>query len=214
MNKNTIIFDMDGVIIDSEPFWREAQINELAKHNITIKVQDCIQYTMGKRLKDIADTWCLRYQLSIPSTLLQQNIMKAVIALILEKGSAKVGLYSLLKELKKHNCNIGLATSSSREIINAVLNRLDVESYFNIICSADDYVYGKPHPSIYLSVAKAFNVNVEECLVIEDSVVGMIAGKAAEMTTWVIPEDSFNPQFSLADASFSSLEKIRESLMR
>lgn len=212
MNKNTVIFDMDGVIIDSEPFWRQAQINELAKYNITITVADCITLTMGKRLEEIAKIWCLRYQLTIPPSVLQHNIMQLVIELITDEGYAKPGLHSLLHYLQEKNINIGLATSSSKPVINAVLDRLKIHSYFSVIRSADDEVYGKPHPAVYLSTAKQFKVRAEQCIVVEDSVTGMIAGKAAAMTTWVVPDDIHNPKFSIAEGIFSSLTQIQHAL--
>lgn len=212
MNKNTVIFDMDGVIIDSEPYWREAQINELAKYNVTITVADCIQLTMGKRLEEIAKIWCLRHQLTICPSVLQHNIMQFVVELILEQGTAKPGLHTFLQYLQEHNINIGLATSSSKPVIDAVLHRLKIHSYFSVICSADDEVYGKPHPAVYLTTAQQFKVRTEQCLVIEDSVTGMIAGKAAAMTTWVVPDNINNPKFSIAEGVFSSLMHVQQGL--
>ncbi|HEY7865584.1 MAG TPA: hexitol phosphatase HxpB [Psychromonas sp.] len=211
MNKNTVIFDMDGVIIDSEPYWRQAQINELAKYNVTITVADCITLTMGKRLDEIAKIWCLRHQLTILPSVLQHNIMQMVVELISEQGCAKPGLYSLLDYLQDHNINIGLATSSSRAVIDAVLRRLKIHSYFSVIRSADDEVYGKPHPAVYLTTAKQFKVKAEQCIVIEDSVTGMIAGKAAAMTTWVVPDNLNNPKFSIAEGVFSSLTQVQHA---
>jgi HAD superfamily hydrolase (TIGR01509 family) len=211
MNKNTVIFDMDGVIIDSEPFWRQAQINELAKYNVTITVADCITLTMGKRLEEIAKIWCLRHQLTISPSVLQHNIMQLVVDLITDKGLAKPGLYSLLAYLREHNLNIGLATSSSKPVIDAVLRRLKIHSYFSVICSADDEVYGKPHPAVYLTTAKQFKVRADQCIVIEDSVTGMIAGKAAAMTTWAVPDNINNPKFSIAENIFSSLTQVQHA---
>jgi len=212
MNKDTVIFDMDGVIIDSEPFWRQAQINELAKYKVTLRDADCIQFTMGKRLDEIANIWCSRYQLAICPSILQQDIMQSVIELILDQGCAKPGLHSLLNYLKEREFNIGLATSSSKPIIDAVLQTLGIYSYFSIVCSADNEPYGKPHPAVYLAAAKSFQVSAGQCIVIEDSVTGMIAGKAAAMTTWVVPDNSKSPEFSIADAIFSSLIDVRRRL--
>jgi len=211
MNKNTVIFDMDGVIIDSEPFWRQAQIKELAKYNVTITVADCIKLTMGKRLEEIAKIWCLRHQLTTCPSVLQHNIMQLVIDLIIDRGGAKPGLHSLLDYLQEHNINIGLATSSSKPVIEAVLWRLKIHSYFSVIRSADDEIYGKPHPAVYLTAAKHFKVRPEQCIVIEDSVTGMIAGKAAAMTTWVVPDNIHNPKFSIAEGIFSSLTQVQHA---
>lgn len=212
MNKNTVIFDMDGVIIDSEPFWRMAQINELAKYNVVITVADCIKLTMGKRLEEIANIWCLRYRLVICPSVLRHNILQLVVQLITEQGVAKPGLYKLLRYLRDNNINIGLATSSSKLVIDAVLHRLKIKSYFSIICSADDEPYGKPHPAVYLTTASQFKVCAEQCIVIEDSVTGMIAGKAAEMTTWMVPEHTSNPKFSIAEEVFTSLVEVKQRL--
>jgi len=212
MKINTVIFDMDGVIIDSEPFWRQAQINELAKFQVIINDNDCIEQTMGKRLDDIARTWCQHYELSIAPADLQQAILQSVVKQILNKGSAKEGVYSLLKFLKNNNINIALATSSSTPIIDAVLERLSIRSFFSSICSADNEKYGKPHPAVYLRTASQLHVQPGQCIVIEDSVTGLIAGVAAGMTTFVVPENINDPRFSIASRSFVSLTEVQMHL--
>ncbi|KGL63403.1 hexitol phosphatase HxpB [Polaribacter sp. Hel1_85] len=212
MGTNTFIFDMDGVIIDSEPFWRQAQIDILLKYNTTITVADCIQYTMGKRIDDVARTWCQLHSLKVYPQILEQEIITAVAYLISEKGNAKQGLYELLGFLKENNFHIALATSSSQPIINAVFNRLSIAHYFDVVCSADDEVYGKPHPAVYLKVAKKLGVQSTNCLVLEDSVTGLIAAKAASMKTIVIPEDKTDTRFTMADVTLTSMLEIIDYL--
>ncbi|WP_405604753.1 hexitol phosphatase HxpB [Polaribacter sp. Asnod1-A03] len=212
MTLNTFIFDMDGVIIDSEPFWRQAQIEILSKYHKTISVADCIKYTMGKRIDDVALTWCQLHSLKIESKLLEQEIIAAVAELISEKGKAKTGLYELLDFLKEKKIQIGLATSSSLPIINAVFNRLSIAHYFDVVCSADEEIYGKPHPAVYLKAAKKLNVTPNNCMVLEDSVTGLIAAKAASMKTFVIPEDKTDTRFSISDNIFSDMLEIIEVL--
>ncbi|WP_218599109.1 hexitol phosphatase HxpB [Polaribacter sp. NJDZ03] len=205
MKLNTFIFDMDGVIIDSEPFWRQAQIKILSTYSITITVEDCIKNTMGKRIDDVALTWCQLHQLSINPQILEKEIIAAVVQLITEKGKAKKGLFELLDFLTENNFNIALATSSSKPIIDAVFNRLNIASYFKVVCSADDEEYGKPHPAIYLKAAKLLKVPTGSCLVLEDSVTGLIAAKSASMNTIVIPEDKNDPRFKLANNIYTSM---------
>jgi len=205
---NTFIFDMDGVIIDSEPFWRQAQIKILSTYDVSITAEDCIQHSMGKRIDDIALTWCRLYCLNIDPKDLEQEIISAVVTLITKKGKAKEGLYELLDFLTDNNFNIALATSSSMPIITAVFNRLSIEHYFKIVCSADSEEYGKPHPAIYLKAAKRFKVSTANCIVLEDSVTGMLSAKSASMETIVIPEDKTDPRFSLADIILSSMLEI------
>lgn len=208
MIKNTFIFDMDGVIIDSEPFWRQAQIKILATYNVTITAEDCIQHSMGKRIDDIAFTWCRLFELEVNPKSLEQEIIEAVVTLITTQGKAKKGLYELLDYLVKNKFHIALATSSSMPIITAVFNRLSLAPYFKIVCSADDEEYGKPHPAIYLKVAKTLEVDVNNCIVLEDSVTGMISAKAAAMETIVIPEDTTDSRFSLATIILPSMLEI------
>ena len=205
---NTFIFDMDGVIIDSEPFWRQAQIDILSNYNVTITVADCIKNTMGKRIDDVALTWCQLHHLTINPKELEQEILTTVAELISKKGNAKKGLYELLDFLTKNNFKIALATSSSQIIINAVFNKLSIAHYFKVVCSADDEEYGKPHPAIYLKAARLLNTPISDCLVLEDSVTGLIAAKAASMKTIVIPEDKTDPRFTLADYIYTSMLDI------
>ncbi|KUI99157.1 hexitol phosphatase HxpB [Vibrio sp. MEBiC08052] len=205
---NAVIFDMDGVLIDSEPFWRQAQIETLATYGAEITVEACIQYTMGKRLDAIASIWCQRCQLEVDPAILAQEIIQKLIIQVREHGRSLPGVHQLLNALKQAGYRIGLATSSGPEIIEAVLQRLEIKDYFNQICSADHEAYGKPHPAVYLSAAQKLEVTPEKCLVIEDSVTGMIAAKAASMTTFVVNDLHPDPRFALADQCFASLEEI------
>lgn len=208
MSLNTFIFDMDGVIIDSEPFWRQAQIDILSNYKVTITIADCVAHSMGKRIDDIALTWCRLHGLSIAPKDLEQEIIAAVANLISTKGIAKKGLYELLDYLKANNFNIAVATSSSLPIIKAVFNRLTIAHYFDVVCSADEEAYGKPHPAVYLKVAKKLDVHPNTCFVLEDSITGMISAKAASMITMVIPEDHTDPRFTLANYRFDSMLEI------
>ena len=212
MKQNTFIFDMDGVIIDSEPFWRQAQIEILSSYNISISENDCIQYTMGKRIDDVALIWCQLHKLTVNPKEIEIAIIHAVVNLINIKGEAKKGLYELLNYLKKNNFNIALATSSSLPIIKAVFNRLSIGHYFQVVCSADDEAYGKPHPAIYINTAKKLGVSTNNCLVLEDSITGLIAAKAASMYTLVIPENKTDSRFSLANNIFSSMLEVIDFL--
>lgn len=212
MNKNTFIFDMDGVIIDSEPFWRQAQIKVISKYGHTITAEDCIRLTMGKRLDDICITWCELFSLPVSPDALKKSILKSLLALINEYGAAKEGLLNLLNYLVKEGFQIALATSSSHAVINSVIDRLSIRSYFDFIGSADDEEFGKPHPAIYIRAANSLKVKNKDCIVLEDSVTGMIAGKAAEMTTLVVPENREDKRFWLADGIFYSMNEVLEYL--
>jgi len=212
MKVNSFIFDMDGVIIDSEPFWREAQIEILSKYHKKISVADCIKHTMGKRIDDVAFTWCQLHSLEIAPQLLEKEIITAVVALISQKGKAKKGLYELLDFLKEKNYKIGLATSSSQPIIDAVFKKLSIAHYFDVVCSADEEVYGKPHPAVYLKAMHQLEIAPYNCIILEDSITGLIAAKAASVKTFVIPEEKTDHRFSIADGIFNSMLEVVDVL--
>jgi HAD superfamily hydrolase (TIGR01509 family) len=212
VDKTTVIFDMDGVIIDSEPHWRNAQISLLKQHDVIITVADCIQHTMGKRIDAIARTWCDRYNLSITPKELERHIQHRVVTLIEEQGQAMPGLYELLEYFKQKKMHIGLATSSNYPIIDAVMVKLGIRHFFDHICSADDEQFGKPHPAVYLTAAQKLGVTPQQCLVIEDSLTGLIAAKAATMTTFLVSHEHQHPKFAFADAHMNGLLDVIQTL--
>ena len=104
--------------------------------------------------------------------------------------------YCLTKSLK-----IGLATSSDTVLMNTVVDALQIKKFFNAMVSAEFMVYGKPHPEVFITCAKSLNVRPNKCLVIEDSVNGVVAAKAAQMVVIAVPEPEHKDQrqFALAD---------------
>jgi HAD superfamily hydrolase (TIGR01509 family) len=208
-----VIFDMDGVLIDSEPYWRRAQIECLQRYHVQITERDCIEQTMGHRIDAIGAIWCRRHRLDVPSETLARQILQQVTAEIETQGSALPGVYRTLQLLRQRCYQIALATSSSHSFIQVVLNRLNLNGFFDQICSADDETYGKPHPAVYLKTATLLGVPPEGCVVIEDSVTGMIAAKAASMTTYIVSRQHDCKYFAIADRHFPSLEILSDQLL-
>lgn len=208
LHKKAVIFDMDGVIIDSEPFWREAQISTLAEYGAVATVDDCIKHTMGKRIDALAQTWVDLHNLPVEGKQLEVQIVDKLTKLIEQGGQALPGVNQLLQALKEKGYLIALATSSTNALIATVLGKLEVRHYFDEVCSADDEEYGKPHPAVYLKAAQKIGVTPKECIVIEDSATGMIAAKAASMTTLLVSHETHLAKFSLADGNFTSLLEV------
>ncbi|AGH38056.1 HAD-superfamily hydrolase, subfamily IA, variant 3 [Bibersteinia trehalosi USDA-ARS-USMARC-189] len=208
MQIKAVIFDMDGVIIDSEPMWAEAQIKTLHALGQQITEQDCEHLTRGKRIDQIAHIWIERYQLNANAEEVANQILRYAYEAILAQGCAMEGLYPLLDLLQKKNIPLALATSSAPMIIEAVFNKLNLWDYFRVQCSANDEAYGKPHPAVYLTAVQKLNVNINDCLVIEDSVTGLIAAKAAGLQTVIVNPNYADPRFSLADKRVDSLSKL------
>ncbi|MBE0132088.1 HAD family hydrolase, partial [Klebsiella michiganensis] len=179
MSIQAVIFDMDGVIIDSEALWRQAQIDALAQWGATASVEECETLTKGKRLDDIARTWCRYCQLELAPQRLEAAILQRITGLIAAEGEPMRGVHEALRYFRHTGYNIALATSSSRQVIAAVLNKLSLWHYFDVICSADDEAQGKPHPAVYLTTLDKLNLDASRCLVIEDSFNGYSAARAA-----------------------------------
>ena len=206
--KELFIFDMDGVLIDSEPFWRQTQIELLAQFGITITVEDCIRYTMGKRIDDISRIWINMFQLDTTPERLTQSILEKTAHIIALNGKAKEGVYKLIEFLQSKKCRIALATSSSALIISTVIDKLGIKDVFELTLSADEVVNGKPSPDVYLEVCRRLGVSTENTLALEDSFTGVRAAVAAEITTIAVPE-SVSEAFNIAD---HIVEKIEDTI--
>ncbi|QLB18233.1 hexitol phosphatase HxpB [Mannheimia granulomatis] len=205
MKISSVIFDMDGVMIDSEPQWAEAQIEVLETLGVNITVEDCEKFTRGKRIDELSETWIKKFNLTISNAELSEAILAYGCNAIQKSGSALAGLHELLDFLQSNNIRLAVATSSPPVIIKAVFDRLKLWDYFPIQCTAMDEDYGKPHPAVYLSAVKNLGIEKQECIVIEDSVTGLIAAKAANLTTFLVNPHYQNEKFSIADERMLSL---------
>ncbi|MEY4860803.1 MAG: hypothetical protein RL059_502 [Bacteroidota bacterium] len=202
-----VIFDMDGVIIDSEPLWKIAMEEVFSGLGSRLKKED-FQKTVGLRIDEVIHYWNIKEQWGIPD---ESEVEEAIIIkmerLIAAKPAALEGVIDTLNYLKLRNIPVGLATSSSSRLIKVVLDKLEIKHLFNFVHSAEMEQYGKPHPAVYLTVAKKLAVLPEKCLVIEDSLNGIISAKAAKMTAVCIPEKTHHiePKLILADYQFESM---------
>jgi sugar-phosphatase len=209
-----VIFDMDGVLIDSEPLWKIAM--EAVFHSIgsNLTKQD-FQKTVGLRLDEVIHFWFHHegWKNCTPQEI-EAAIVSKMCELIKETGCPLPGVLDTLKFLKNQGLKIGLATSSYRILIETVLTQLNMHSYFDFTHSAENEAFGKPHPAVYLSVANYFKVESSKCLVIEDSLNGIISGKAAKMKVVCIPEKTHHPEpkLVLADYHFEDMDCFLNAL--
>lgn len=208
-----VIFDMDGVIIDSEPLWRRAMIQSFVEIGIPFSDEHC-RITTGLRFKEVAEFWFKKHSIThISVDEFDELVINRLCDLIHSEGKAMKGVVEALQFLKNKDLKIGIGTSSNTKLMNTVVDVLNIRHYFDELCSAEHMPYGKPHPMVYLTCAEKLGVNPLHCLVIEDSVNGIIAGKAAQMKVVAIPEDinKNNPKFSIADYSIESLLEMQNS---
>ena len=211
-----VIYDMDGLIIDSEPLWQEAEISVFNSVNVNLTKDDCMK-VMGMRTDEVVDYWFRRFPWDGPSkTDITSAIIRDLIGLIKEKGELMEGVKESLDFVRSKYVKIALASSSSYEIINTVLEKFGLMKEFEEIYSAQEEEYGKPHPAVYISAAKRLNVAPVECLAIEDSFNGVLAAKAAKMKCIAIPYEGVrhDRRFAIADVSLDSLMQIDEDVWK
>lgn len=202
-----VIFDMDGVLIDSEPLWKIAM--EEVFHSLGSKLTKAdFQKTVGLRIDEVVHFWNHHENWGVDN---EKDVEEAIIVKMIELISANAaplsGVMDTLMFLKDSGLKIGLGTSSSSRLIQVVLSELQIEHFFDFTHSAETEAFGKPHPAVYLTVAQQLSVSPNKCLVIEDSFNGVIAGLAAKMKVVCIPEKTHfpNPRLSVADFHFDTM---------
>jgi mannitol-1-/sugar-/sorbitol-6-/2-deoxyglucose-6-phosphatase len=203
-----VIFDMDGVLIDSEHLWRKAMVKGFAESGLNVSEDECRQ-TMGRRIGEVIRYWIRQRNVPAEPQAVEERITGHLLELIDSEGKAIDGAGELVQFCLANNYRIGLATSSSNKLMNAVLKKLEMQQTFHAALSAEHMEYGKPHPQVFIETAIALGVKPAECLVIEDSLNGVIAGKAAGMQVIAVPDDEHTKmqQFAVADHKMNSMKE-------
>lgn len=211
---DAVIFDMDGVLIDSEPLWKIAMEEVFSAHGSRLTKQD-FQKTVGLRIDEVVRFWHHHegWKDVSPEDVEKQIVLK-MIELIKANAKPLEGVVETLDFLRMKGKKIGLATSSYEILIQTVLRELHIESYFDFTHSAEHEIYGKPHPAVYLTVAEQLGTDPINCMVIEDSLNGVIAARAARMKVVCIPEKTHHPEpkLSVADYMYSSMSLLLNDL--
>lgn len=210
-----VIFDMDGVIIDSEPLWRKAMIQGFGDFGVSFTEDDC-RKTTGMRLNEVINYWNTLYPEKLyDKTAVNERIVNNLIQLINSEGKEMPGLYELLEFIKGKKIKIGLSTSSDYVLMNTVLKKLNITHFFDSITSAEFLKHGKPHPEVYLSCAEKLNVHPADCLVIEDSIYGIISALSAQMRVLAYPDPEHinNVKFKVADGIIEHLSECKNFII-
>jgi sugar-phosphatase len=183
------IFDMDGLLIDSEPFWRKAEIMVFGTVGISLTEDDCRE-TMGYRLNEVVDLWHSRKPWDTKSKEEVENeILLAVKEMIEKEGKPLKGVLETIEMIKDMGLKLAIASSSAMILIEATVKRLGIAEVFEVLHSAQFEKFGKPHPDVFIHTAHKMGVRTENCLVFEDSFHGMVAGLAAKMKVVAVPEE-------------------------
>jgi mannitol-1-/sugar-/sorbitol-6-/2-deoxyglucose-6-phosphatase len=207
MQLKAVIFDMDGLLINSEPFWEEAGAETLAQYDIAL-TEEQYHTSTGLRTREWIEWWFRGFNIDTRFT---EDAERTVIARAIDKIRANAepmpGVAYILDFFRKRNFNIGLASSSPMALIDVVVEKLGIAGYVEAITSAELLPQGKPHPQVYLQCAAKMNVSPMQCVCFEDSFNGLIAAKAARMKCVVIPDNRFidQPRWNAADLILTNL---------
>lgn len=209
-NYKALILDMDGVLIDSEHLWRKAMIVGFGEIDIPFTEDDC-RKTTGMRFKEVVEFWLKKLnRTDVRVEDVEQGVLKNLVKMIETEGKAIDGVLDVLAFAEEHGMKTGLATSSYTVLVEAVLKKLKLQERFNVVVSAEKMKYGKPHPEVFLQCANLLGVEPNACIVIEDSINGVIAGKAAQMMVITVPDvdHKFNKQFGVADHQCENMSEV------
>ncbi|MCT1468307.1 hexitol phosphatase HxpB [Citrobacter freundii] len=205
------IFDMDGLLVDSEPLWDQAELDVIASLGVDISRRHELPDTLGLRIDMVVDLWFAQQPWNGPSRQeVTERIITRAIALVKETKPLLPGVREAVALCKSQGIKVGLASASPLHMLEKVLTMFDLRSSFDALASAEKLPYSKPHPQVYLDCATKLGIDPLNCVALEDSVNGMIASKAARMRSIVVPahENQEDPRFVLADVKLTSLTEL------
>lgn len=175
-----VIFDLDGVIVESENAHIEAERQVFLKHNLVISAEELHRYT-GTTAKVMFTELIARYRLATTFEEINHQKEKILLKLLEQDAEPTRGVLSLIRELKRRDIRLAIGSSSTRKLIDYVLTKLNITSLFDCILAAEDVEHSKPNPEIFLKAATKLGVSPNLCLVIEDAKLGVEAAKSAGM---------------------------------
>lgn len=212
---NTVIFDMDGLLIDSEPLWEEAGKELLQRFNVQLTPQQYHSST-GLGTSTWIEHWFNHFNIDQAHAV---DAATSIVASAIQKIEARAlpmpGVGYILGFFKQRGFKIGLASSSPMRLIDSVVRKLGIDAYIEAKASAEHLPYSKPHPQVFLDCAASLGSAPQQCICFEDSFNGMIAAKAARMKCVVVPAyaQQQDSRWAAADLKLSSLQNFNDLLL-
>ena len=207
---DTVIFDLDGLLIDSEYSFYKMDENFLRRYDKTFSLDDYVKYHCGKTVIDNISLFIKKYDLPISLDeglkIINEDIQKDI-----DRGiPLKKGAKELLDYLKENRYKIVLATSSTKERALTLLEKDQVLDYFDCYVFGSDVKHGKPYPDVFLKAADIVDSDPKKCLVLEDSEAGIKAAYDAHIKVICIPDLKMpdNDHQKLLEAMLPSLDEV------
>ena len=211
-----VIFDLDGVLADSEPWWNQIDTKLLAEHGVSYR-GEYHRNVLGVSYRHAVEFYKNAFHISAPV----DELMRRRGEIATDFFANRVGLFpsarTTLEQLVEMKVPLAIATSSVSASAHPFLERTGIRSLFGVVITGDEVQRGKPHPDIYLRTAKKRRVSPEACLVIEDALPGVAAAKAANMRVAAIPDTRFvDPREYEKEADYvlGSLSEIPDLIRR
>jgi mannitol-1-/sugar-/sorbitol-6-/2-deoxyglucose-6-phosphatase len=212
------IFDMDGLLIDSEPLWREVEIEIFGRLGVPLTVDLCLE-TKGMVVDEVTRHWHGRYRWEGPDPDdVAAEIVDAMAGVLAGGVVLKPGAVHALSSCRERGLDLAVASSSPKRLIEVVVDRLGLGSWFRVLHSAQEEAVGKPHPAVFLTTAALLGADPGRCVVFEDSPAGVRAAADAGMVCVAVPEDDgMRPDggangFEPADLVMATLEDVDADL--
>jgi HAD superfamily hydrolase (TIGR01509 family) len=185
-----VIFDLDGVLADSEPWWNQIDAKLLAEHGVSYR-GEYHRNVLGVSYRLAVEFYKNAFHIAAPV----EELMRRRGEIATEFFANRVGLFpfakTTLEQLREMKLQLALGTSSVNASARPLLEQAGIRSLFVVVVTGDEVQRGKPHPDIYLRAAKKLGISPEVCLVIEDALSGIAAAKAANMRVAAIPDKRF-----------------------
>ena len=206
---SAVIYDMDGLLLNSEPCWHEAEKVIFRPLGIELTTEMCLQ-TTGVPVPEVISYWYEKHPWPNPDFKTVEDALQAeALKQIKENANLMPGALASLQHFKSKGLKIGLASASLLSFIEAVLEKHHIGSYFDFYHSAALEEKSKPDPAVYLTVARTLGVPIETCFIMEDSKLGVQGAKKSGAVVCAIPsEHDFNhPAFDIADYKVNTLNE-------
>lgn len=205
-----VIFDLDGVLVDAEVWWDEVRRAWAAEHGRAWSRADQAA-VMGANSLGWARIIRDRLDLDLP----EQEIVDEIVGLMIERyrsrGAPRISAaVDAVRRLAATGLPLAVASSSHRTVIDAALDSLGIANLFRVVVASDEVTHGKPAPDVYLLAARRLAIDPADCLVIEDSLNGVLAARAAGMTVALVPNGSVPPAAGAREAASMTLGSLAE----
>lgn len=206
----TVIFDLDGLLADTEPLQMQAYQQALSEHGVVLTEDEYAQHWI--RAGRGIDEFVADHQLSLVPAMVRRRKAQLYQSLLAASLRAMPGAPEMLEQLYQHK-RLAVASSSPRSVVTQILQRLDFVRYLEMIAAREDAERAKPAPDIFLHVARRLAVEPSECVVVEDAEKGIVAAKQAGMCSIAVPNCyTRDNDFSAATYTVGSLSEVERLL--